>query len=354
MGVNNHEIKILLHIGNYKTGTSATQNFLYNNRQTLLEYGIYYGNTWKIVNNHAGFAFGLLGEALKKFNLCSLCEEVCDSGINPAAELNKLLFVAEERKAHTVIISHEGIFADLLQVSAGLFSKLKRDDIDRVNEYITGRIKELIPDAIVICYLRRQDEYIESMYKEYCKVPWKADERPVAYSEFAQRQMLCLDYMREAIRWQKAFGDNARFAIYEDNRLYKNNMIYDFLCHYTELNQEDINSMEHPDVLDINVSLSMDALYHKLEEKVNEPYYNHLYKLYSQVYPDEKYYGILNSEERDKIILKYADSNLMLFSGDNFSTEDVRDISEYAGLTAEKKKSIDMWLKKMLKILLES
>ena len=53
-------MKIILHIGNYKTGTSALQNFLYKNRQKLMEYGIYYGNTWKVVNNHAGLAFGIL------------------------------------------------------------------------------------------------------------------------------------------------------------------------------------------------------------------------------------------------------------------------------------------------------
>lgn len=354
MNANNHEIKILLHIGNYKTGTSAMQNFLYNNRQSLLKHGIYYGNTWKIVNNHAGFAFGLLGEALRSLNLCGLCEEVCEAGINSASELNKMLFVAEERNAHTIIISHEGLFADLFQVSAGLFSKLKTDDIDRVNEYITNRIKELMPDAMVICYLRRQDEYIESMYKEYCKVPWKADEKPVIYDEFEKRQKLCLDYRREAARWQKVFGDKVKFAVYENNRLYSNNMIYDFLCNYAGLNEEDINNMEQPDIMDINVSLSMDALYHKLETRRNEPHYNYLYKLYSQEYPDDRYYGIFGNERRDKIISRYTDSNLMLFGDDSFNIEDIKDISEYTGLTTEKRKNIDMWLKKMLKILLES
>ena len=95
-------MKIILHIGNYKTGTSALQNFLYKNRQKLMEYGIYYGNTWEVVHNHAGLALGILKEALEEYGLLSCCSDLEELEEDPYITASKIRFIAESRGARII------------------------------------------------------------------------------------------------------------------------------------------------------------------------------------------------------------------------------------------------------------
>lgn len=338
-------MRIILHIGNYKTGTSALQNFLFDNKKLLLKYGIYYGNTWKIVNNHAGLAFSILKEALEKYKLLNLCSDFKDLEENSNVIATKIRFIAKERKATTIIISHEGLFADLFQVSAGLSSHLTKKDIDNVNEYICIRLKELFQEAEIVCYLRRQDLYIESMYMEYCKVPWKSLEFPVKFDEFYKKQKLCLDYFNEISRWKKYFGDKVFFKIYEKENLLNSDIIYDFLCCYIGISINDINKFKQIDISEKNISLSRDALEHKLLNKINEPLLNYLYKIYSEEYPDYEKYSFLKNEERLVLLKKYKASNSKLFGEQNFNNNTMQSNIEYPGLLDKKREEIEQWIK---------
>ncbi len=340
-------MKTIIHIGNYKTGTSALQNFLFKNSDRLMEYGIYYGNVWKIVNNHAGFAFALLKEALEYIGKEELCPELKEVDLNPAAQYNKMQFIAENRGAKKLIISHEGLFADLLQMSAGLFSNSSSDITKQVNSYIRHRVKEIIPEAEIVCYLRRQDKYIESMYSEYCKVPWRENELPVTIDEFMEKNILCLNYYDEIKEWKELFGDNVKINIYERNKLYKNDIVADFFHKYIGISEMDFEKMEKNQLSELNSSLCRDALEHKLEKKVNEPILNYLYKVYSENYPDKKKYGILSNLERTSIIEKYRVSNNKIFE----TGEEVFDIQDYGaeyqpynGLTNSSRERIERWL----------
>lgn len=333
-------MKIILHIGNYKTGTSALQNFLFNNRQRLLKCGIYYGNTWKIVNNHAGLAFGILKEALERYGLLDYCSDLKDLEEDPDAIATKIRFMAEVRGATTIIISHEGFFADLLQVSAGLSSNLEDKDIDNVNIYMCERLKELFPEAEVVCYLRRQDLYIESMYMEYCKVPWRTWEFPVEFYKFYEKQKLCLNYFNQISRWKKYFGSKVSVKIYENK-----DIIYDFLCCYAGIKADDINRCEQIGISEKNISLSRDALEHKLLNKINEPLLNYLYKVYSEEHPDIKKYGFMQQSERLKFIEEYRKSNNKLFGERNFDYSIMQLDTKYFGLSDSKKEEIGWWIK---------
>lgn len=342
-------MRIILHIGNYKTGTSALQNFLFINRQLLEEYGVYYGNTWKIVNNHAGLAFSILKEALTKYGILNFCSDLEELEEDSCVAALKMRFMAKERGANTIIISHEGFFADLLQVLAGLSSSFTRKDIDNVNKYICARLKELFPEAEIVCYLRRQDLYIESMYMEHCKVPWRVWEFPVEFEEFNNKQKLCLDYFNEISRWKKYFGSSVYFKIYERENLLNKDIIYDFLCCYTELTISDIGKLQQIKVSEKNTSLSRDALEHKLLNKINEPLLNYLYKVYSEKYPDNKRYGFMQQSERTTLLEKYKESNKKLFGKINFSHSIAQCNIEYPGLSDSKREEIEQWIKQAVK-----
>lgn len=337
-------MRIILHIGNYKTGTSALQNFLFNNRKQLEKCGIYYGNTWKIVNNHAGLAFGILKEALEKYGLLNFCSDLEDLEENPSVIATKLRFTAESRGAGTIIISHEGLFADLLQVLAGLSSSFKIKDRDNVNEYISARLKELFPEAEIVCYLRRQDLYIESMYMEYCKVPWRIWEFPVIFEEFVKKQKLCLNYFNEISRWKKYFGNKVSFKIYDIGNLLNKDIIYDFLCCYAGIGIKEIRQFQQISISEKNTSLSRDALEHKLLNKINEPLLNYLYKIYSEEYPDARKYSFMSYNKRIVLLDRYKKSNKMLFGEKNFNYSIQPDI-EYSGLSDSKCKEIRQWMK---------
>lgn len=340
-------MKTILHIGSYKTGTSALQNFLYKNRQRIIKYGIYYGNTWKIVNNHAGLAYAVLKEALIECDLINQCMELKDLDISPENEIMKMRFLAEERGAHTIIISHEGFFADLFQVSAGLCNTCTEAEIYNINEYICDRLKGLLTEAEVVCYLRRQDLYIESMYKEYCKVPWRAEETPVYFEEFFEKQKLCLDYNNEASRWKKRFGGNAHFRVYDSENLLDGDIISDFLCRYAGLSPEDIRNFEKVDISEANVSLTRDALEHKLINKVNDVLLNYIYKVYSQENPDNINYTYIQECERVRILDKYKESNKCLFGEKNFKEDIVLNGISYPGLSDKKQKELDIFIDKL-------
>ncbi len=339
-------MKIILHIGNYKTGTSALQNFLFNNRQQLLKYHIYYGNTWKIVNNHTGLAFAILKEALEKYGLLHFCSDLKDLEEEPDTIATKIRFIAEVRGATTIIISHEGFFADLLQVSAGLSSNLKFQDIDNVNIYICTRLKQLFPEAQIVCYLRRQDLYIESMYMEYCKVPWRTWEFPIAFCTFYKKQKLCLDYFNQISRWKKYFGNKLSVKIYEKENLLNKDIIFDFLCYYVGIKTDDISKFQQISISEKNASLSRDALEHKLLNKINEPLLNYLYKVYSEQHPDIKKYGFMKQNERLNILEKYKEGNNNLFSEKNFNYSIMQFDTEYSGLSDSKKEEICKFLSK--------
>lgn len=337
-------MRIILHIGNYKTGTSALQNFLFINKQRLEQCGIYYGNTWNVVNNHAGLALSILKEALEKHNILDLCSDLKDLEEDPSAIALKICFMAEARNADTIIISHEGFFADLLQVSAGLSSSFTRKDIDNVNEYICARLKELFPEAEIVCYLRRQDLYIESMYMEHCKVPWRVWELPVKFEKFNKKQKLCLNYFNEILRWKRYFDEKVSFKIYEKENLLNKDIIYDFLCCYIGFKIDDICQFEQIGISEKNISLSRDALEHKLLNNINEPLLNCLYKIYSEQYPDTKKYGFMQQSERTILLEKYKESNNKLFGERNFNYGQQNN-KVYTGLSDNRRKEIEQWIK---------
>ncbi len=335
-------MRIILHIGNYKTGTSALQNFFHINKKKLERHGIYYGNDWEAVCSHVWLGYALLKEALEINGLTRLCPELSDFDLSPAVELEKMRFVASERGLDAIIISCEGLFADLLQVSAGIDAGLFEDVVSIVNDHIRMRLSRLLPDAMAVCYLRRQDFYLESMYNEYCKTPWRKNEKPVCFEEFLKKQRLCLDYCGEAEGWERYFGKNLFFSPYKKDALRKGDIIYDFLGRYFGMSDVEISEFDMPDVCDVNVGLSRDALEHKLLNKANDPLSNYLYKVYSLEHPDDGRYGFFDEERRGALVDKYLDGNRRLLG---FGLEGASvSFAKYQGLKDGVRKEIDEWM----------
>lgn len=143
-----------------------------------------------------------------------------------------------------------------------------------------------------------------------------------------------------------SFGENVFFKSYEKERLLDNDIVYDFLCCFAGLGIQDINKLDGSNISESNVSLSRDALEHKLAYKINEPVLNYLYKVYSECYPDIVKYGFMWQCERESFVGQYSGSNKMLFGEEGFGNAVIPAV--YPGFTEEKNGEISHWIKEML------
>jgi glycosyltransferase involved in cell wall biosynthesis len=131
------KLKIILHIGSSKSGSTFLQHFCDLNRAQLLDHGIWYpefGQFWQESRPHKQAGHSKFIQAAQK-NDQSLLRY-----LNSARELF-------DRPVHTVLLSSEAFF--LMDKPARL--------IDYLNGY----------DVSVLVYLRRQDEWANSQYCEF-------------------------------------------------------------------------------------------------------------------------------------------------------------------------------------------
>jgi hypothetical protein len=125
-------MRLILHIGQPKTGSTSIQNFLKLNKNILLKNGyLYETNT---INHQA--------ELDKIFDKEMINHE------NMKRFKEKLLNIAKEQNANHIIISSESLF------------NLKKEYI----EYLLGAFN--LPTRIIV-YLKRQDLYLESVWKQW-------------------------------------------------------------------------------------------------------------------------------------------------------------------------------------------
>lgn len=148
-------MKLILHIGTPKTGTTAVQRFLDHNRHALTEYGFHYATPPRN-----------LGHANSIANALS----AGDSRV-VRTFLDKHVKCARRRGANVILISAENFYARnvlvAMQRQQVLPNALERDRI------FVETFRALLPDEIttsrIVCYFRRPDRYAESLYNQHVK-----------------------------------------------------------------------------------------------------------------------------------------------------------------------------------------
>ena len=133
-------VKVVIHIGPPKTGTSAIQYCLKHDRQRLAENGIYYPKHTTDVN---GISSG---------NLNSIYDAKASLGrsINKG-KVDKLINLCEKLSMHTLLLSSEFFFENMKEVSCAF------------------------PNAIFIAYIRNPLDSFESLYNQSVKRHHKVD-----------------------------------------------------------------------------------------------------------------------------------------------------------------------------------
>lgn len=181
-------LKTFIHIGLHKTGTTAIQTLLYANRGRLAKQGYVYPETGMQQRGHHKLAWALH----RKPELRGLWSELLDE--------------ISQRKLPRIILSSEEF------------------------EFLRGprrwkELRSLLPtDLRIVCYLRRQDDFLLSAYSQHVKGGGYE-----TLESFMARISGRLDYLKFLEGIEKAVGrDNIIVRVYEDEQLPRG-LFHDFL-----------------------------------------------------------------------------------------------------------------------------
>ncbi|MER8403021.1 hypothetical protein [Mesorhizobium sp. M0306] len=230
-------MKLILHIGTQKTGTTALQQFLCANAKNLREHGIHYATP------------------PHEFNFKTNTQSLCGPDKFLPFFLHHLR-KAEQDGAHTIIASSENLYSMVIHLMRFM---AKMSSADALSERsLIERLRDSIPARVechVLCYVRRPDYYLESLYNQHVK-------RGVLFTgdviDFLNMIEDMLDYHRCLSIWREIFGKNAcSVRVYESALP---NVIDDFMKNVVGI--DDISAFTWP-CLRANERLSRDVLEYK-------------------------------------------------------------------------------------------
>ncbi len=306
-------MKVLLHIGTFKTGSTMLQFALGRDREYLFEKGYLYDCFFEKMFLHSNLAYGLLKEALIHYGLFEYYRDH-PRFTNVAQDPEMIIDNIRKRcDGRDIIISSEALFADSYRTLIGLDASDDRIGyMDDINRFMRRRLYELlspVTDSIdVLCYLRRQDYYIESQYKQVSRTPWFTGSHPTDFESFIEAKPVHLDYYPELKDWAEVFGkDSVRIKKY-DRDLISKGIVNDFYSNILNIplsdktlgsDNERINRSTHPVALEY--AKSIDIFDDRLYKYLDSLDYN------AMGFP--KNIGYFTLMERKKFMKQYEESN---------------------------------------------
>ena len=293
-------------MGNYKTASSSIQGWLYRNRDRLRTYGIYYGCCDEPpICAHARFTYSILGQVLREKELYGEYGKhplFVLIGQTPEEMYQQMVREAEESHCGQIVISHEAMFCEAFRTlnglrrvpPDGLCAEILRGFHEKLHQLISKNVEKID----VIIYLRRQDEYLESQYNQYCKMPWFEEEIQIPdFAGFCALTPVTLDYRKPLKLVQDIYGaEYVQVKAYP----YKESPYEEFGGNILGLSEEARASLLLPDSFMENRSLCHDAvefkrLMIKPELAQNEDVGRALEK-YSCLHPDSEKYTYFTPE----------------------------------------------------------
>jgi glycosyltransferase involved in cell wall biosynthesis len=223
---------LYIHIGLPKTGTSAIQKFFTNNEDILKKkYNLYYPKLGRWVDgSHHEIAFFL--------------------GHNPYIEMKSPVEQRSYLDCLDLELNESGC-RDILLSSECFHLYTNYNFISKFSYHYNIKI---------ICYLRRQDEYIESMYSQAVKDNVYKESRPFQEYLAAEKDKLYFSVFLD--RW-KTITDKSNFIIkiYESDRFKDRSVVEDFM----DIFSVEINSGDFVfDLEKVNRSLCQKVLEYKV------------------------------------------------------------------------------------------
>lgn len=210
-------MKLILHIGTEKTGTTTIQEFLDINREQLDRQGIAFLRSPGLTNHRKIATYSLDADHID--------DHVIELGLQDEIkrkkwkEIFKNEFEQEIKnlpnRIHTVLISSEQ-----------LHSRLHKNS--EVNN-LFNLVKPLFDTIKIIVYLRRQDKVAVSLFSTACHAGGHRieiiDSRPRGDNPY-------YNYLNLVEKWSSIFGkDSIKINLFEKESFYNNDLLQDFSHH---------------------------------------------------------------------------------------------------------------------------
>lgn len=232
----NHELfpgksplTLYLHIGLPKTGTTAIQHFLHQNRETLIqEQNVLYPECGIPVFQHAALVKSIVQPLFPWAHFSEMIETV-----NPGNYLREIVDRCEAACCNRVIISSEFFWAAPAMQSGLDYHEPTAKNFDFLNMFVE-QCRDLFLSFFcsikVVVYLRRQESWFDSFFNQQIKDGFSIPET----DELAVTKNYLL-YNRNIEMWAKYFGwENIIVKFYEQA---KRDVIDDF-CLTTGINMD--------------------------------------------------------------------------------------------------------------------
>ena len=332
--------EFILHIGYSKTGTTAIQNFLSSNRQNLLQEGILYpdiscNDAWINTPDH-----NLVGR--------SLAGHKGWMNMNLSDYFNQFFDQIKVHNPEKVILSGETFMGSIEPWnydSTDSYQTALHEAINRLSTMLKNN------NIRILVYLRRQDEWMESIINQNIKVsallpePIKSADIKKTIDLYSPR----LNYYSALEPWSNTFGDeNIIIGVYEKSKDGQFDIIEDF-CSKTAINSknkvlpvwsdESKNSSFDRNMIEIKKLLNRSPRKKYQERTLIE----FLRKISNEVPDSDKCYApLLDYDARVELMTEYSNSNQELASRYLDRTElfeqampEVKHYEEYNGLNPE-------------------
>ena len=215
-------MKIILHIGQSKTGTSAIQAYLTLNKEKLLEQGFYFP------------MIRASGIQLNSGSHNSLADAVAGKKSFPNVDytkfLNECIIHAKGKNIKNILLSGEHFYGGEPRIwdlkSTDEYLPLYAEKVERVKKWLSGH------DVSIILYLRPQVDWLASSVGQCVKHEKLITQEEIFKTDEKIFELLrpLLDYNKLANIWGNAFGFNAvQIGIYNKSTLISQDAVPDFL-----------------------------------------------------------------------------------------------------------------------------
>lgn len=286
-------MKIYIHIGTHKTGSTSIQNVLFNNRQKLIDKGFYYP---RVVDNHTG----------QHHLAWMLAENNFDEA---SSYLKGEVSNAEALGCESIILSSEEF--EFLGSS------------ERISFF------KNFGEVSIVVMLRRQDDFLEAEYNQSVKMPTVRYSKDIFHFYVEKNFSSRMNYAHILQNWKKVY-DESSLQIISYDLARKNGTLLTSFFNFLNLNLDELSIDK---LYSANISLPNNALIYlsRLNQRNDVTTPQHLKAI---DYLSSKFKGskdsFIDEELREILFQRYKIMNQNLFHSADMSLiwgrEDKRNI----------------------------